>query len=334
MKRKIFPAVFLICLLFFGNGRVFAASAGVELIGESIVTVGDEFEVTLKIESEEPVSGMETYISYSDEIGEFSSADSGIAGGKGLLRINIRDMESTENALYYGIRFTAKKAGTFSIYFSDDVHLYTYDNDNELSVSSTNLEIKVKSRREASSDSSLSNLKVAGLRLSPAFSKGIFNYSVNIGKEVEELIIGADPSDANSKVTINGNKDLKEGINEVQVTVTAEDGSTTVYNITAVKEAAKDSENEEKQATEEEKTVSASSITSEATGGSISEEGQSSKEPEYVPDLPETDKAAETDTKDSKQTVVYGIIVAAVVLGIMLLLATVYFKKTKKNQDS
>lgn len=325
MKKTVFSIVFLICVLLSGSSKALAASASVELTGKSVVTLGDEFEVDLTIDSEEAVSGLETYISYSDDIGEFISADSGIAGGKGLLRINIQDIEAEDETSHYSIKFLAKKAGTFSVSFSDEIHLFTYDNNSEISVSSTNLEMKVKNKRESSSDSSLANLKVAGKKLSPAFSKGNLDYSVTVDAEVESLIIGADPTDANSKVSVSGNKDLKEGNNEVEVVVTAEDGNSTTYKIRVIKEGKNDREEEKTTPVEKEK--------KETKASEIGEEKPASTKPEYVPDLPKTNEITETNSKDSKDAVVYVIIGAIVVLGIMLVVATIYLKRSTKKEE-
>ena len=69
--------------------------------------------------------------------------------------------------------------------------------------------------------------------LSPAFSKDTTSYTVNVDGAVTALTISAKSEDGKGKVSVSGNKDLKEGANTVTVTCTAEDGKTKkTYTIT------------------------------------------------------------------------------------------------------
>ena len=209
--------------------------------------------------------------------------------------------------------------------FSDEVHLYAADTDDEISVAAGDLEMRIKSKRDASSDSSLANIKIAGGKLVPSFSKSILDYTVNVGSDVENIAIGIETSDGNSSYSYrssDGDK-LHEGENKRSIIVTAEDGSTTTYTITIIKAAMSEVENNE---------VTGASV---KEGGEVSSkiasESAISETPEYVPDPPEEAVKPETNIKDSKQTVIYVIIGAVIVLGIMLVLGAVLYIKNKDN---
>ena len=77
----------------------------------------------------------------------------------------------------------------------------------------------------------LATITIEEGNISPAFSKDVTEYTMNISDKIEELHIEAVPADENSKVSISGNTDLKLGSNLVTITVTASDGSTKVYKI-------------------------------------------------------------------------------------------------------
>ena len=327
MRKNILWILIFVSVFFLNGEKTFASSANVELKSDGAVIVGDKFDVTMEVDSEETLSGIETYISYDADMVEFLSADDGIAGGKGLLRVNIKGFEDLEGKLKYKMKFLARKVGSFTMSFSDEVHLYAADTDDEISVAAGDLEMRIKSKRNASSDSSLANIKIAGGKLVPSFSKSILDYTVNVGSDVENITIGIEPSDGNSSYSYrssDGDK-LHEGENKRSIIVTAEDGSTTTYTITIIKAAMSKKEN------------------NEVTGAGVKEEGEVSsktagesaisEEPEYVPDPPKEESQTENNIKDSKQTVLYVIIGAVIVLGIMLVLGIVLYTKNNRNDE-
>lgn len=68
------------------------------------------------------------------------------------------------------------------------------------------------------------HLNVEGL--SPAFQKTITRYNLVVGDDVSQIAVNAIPEDSNAKVSVIGNTNLKIGVNEVKITVTAQDGKT------------------------------------------------------------------------------------------------------------
>ena len=74
--------------------------------------------------------------------------------------------------------------------------------------------------------------------ISPPFSKAIYNYSLNVGDDIESIAVTAIAEDPNANVNISGNTGLKQGENIIAVRVTAEDNRTIkTYNINVVKSA-------------------------------------------------------------------------------------------------
>ena len=334
MKKNIIIIFVLVFSFLLGGEKVFASSASVVLKSPSKTVVGEKFDVTLEIDSEEGLSGVETYLSYDDSLAEFLSADEGIAGGKGLLRVNIKNVEEVDGKLKYKMTFLAKLSGNFTMTFSDDVHLYAVNPDNEISVATNDLEMRIKNPRKASSDSSLIGIKVAGGVLTPKFSPSVLDYKVNVGGGVDDITVGVTTADkgANYSLVKDYGDKLRVGENNIYIIVKAEDGSKTNYNIVVIKEneaseetkdTAKDTKSSAKQ--EEEPPIETSSDT-----GS---KGSTEEEHEYVPDAPGEEATEETDNNDSKQTVIYVIISAIVILGIMLMLGLVLYMKNKRNEE-
>lgn len=334
MRKNIIIIFVLVFSLLLGGEKAFASSASVVLKSPSKTVVGEKFDVTLEIDSEEGLSGAETYLSYDDTLAEFLSADEGIAGGKGLLRVNIKNVEEVDGKLKYKMTFLAKLSGNFTMTFSDDVHLYAVNPDNEISVATNDLEMRIKNPRKASSDSSLTEIKVAGGVLTPKFSPNVLDYKVNVGKGVDDITVGVTTADKGADYSLvkdYGSK-LRTGENNIYIIVKAEDGSKTNYNIVVIKENAaseetKDTAKDTKSSAKQEEETPL--VTSSDAG---SKEG-TEEEHEYVPDAPGEEDAEETDNNDSKQTVIYVIISAIVILGIMLMLGLVLYMKNKRNEE-
>lgn len=334
MRKNIIIIFVLVFSLLLGGEKAFASSASVVLKGANKTIVGEKFDVTLEIDSEEGLSGVETYLSYDDSLAEFLSADEGIAGGKGLLRVNIKNVEEVDGKLKYKMTFLAKLSGNFTMTFSDDVHLYAVNPDNEISVATNDLEMRIKNPRKASSDSSLTGIKVAGGVLTPKFSPNVLDYKVNVGKGVDDITVGVTTADkgANYSLVKDYGDKLRAGENNIYIIVKAEDGSKTNYNIVVIKE------NEASEETKDTAKDTKSSANPEEeppieTSSDTGSKGSTEEEHEYVPDAPGEEGTEETDNNDSKQTVIYVIISAIVILGIMLMLGLVLYMKNKRNEE-
>ena len=88
-----------------------------------------------------------------------------------------------------------------------------------------------------SSNANLKTLAIEGVELTPAFSADVTEYSIKLENfEATDINVTAEAEDEKSVVKLVGNTDLKVGENIITVTVTAEDGTTKIYTITAVKE--------------------------------------------------------------------------------------------------
>lgn len=64
------------------------------------------------------------------------------------------------------------------------------------------------------------------------FKSDVYNYTVNVEYKVDKIKIYATPNNEKSKVTIDGDENLKVGKNKFKITVEAENGSKNVYTIT------------------------------------------------------------------------------------------------------
>lgn len=99
-----------------------------------------------------------------------------------------------------------------------------------------------------SSNASLDSLVISAGTLSPEFSAAKKDYTATVDYSCSSLAVTANPADSKASVTsVTGNDSLEVGENTVSVVVTAEDGSTSTYNIVVTRRAEDDPENADKQ---------------------------------------------------------------------------------------
>lgn len=99
-----------------------------------------------------------------------------------------------------------------------------------------------------SSNASLGSLVISAGTLSPEFSAATKDYTATVDYSCSSLAVTANPADSKASVTsVTGNDSLEVGENTVSVVVTAEDGSTSTYNIVVTRRTEDDPENADKQ---------------------------------------------------------------------------------------
>jgi len=243
MKKGILKAS-LFCLVFaaaaFLNMKTAkAASANIDITADkNPVTVGDTVYVYINISSDTMFGDVEANLVYDEDILEYKSGVSFITGSSGYLRISDINISEGADSRKYALEFKALKVGKCEIEFSGSVMVYDYESGFPMSVSNNILELEVKAAQTASDNASLASLRVSPAELNPPFDKDIYEYSANVGYNIEKLVVEALPEDENATIKITGNESLEEGENKVVVTVTAESGNKKEYVIKVTKESA------------------------------------------------------------------------------------------------
>lgn len=87
------------------------------------------------------------------------------------------------------------------------------------------------SQTEKSNDATLKSLSIDNANISPEFKSDILEYNVEVESGVEKLKINATPNNNKATVSGAGEVTVKEGLNKISISVTAEDGSRKTYTI-------------------------------------------------------------------------------------------------------
>ena len=228
MKRinKLLISLIAICCLFISIPNVNAASATFKTTSNrSSVVVGNTFTVTVKVSSGSVLGSWEYTISYDSSVVQLVSGKKSVADpGNG-----------SQKSQSYSYTFKAIKAGSTNI----TVKSYgAYDWDEKAlscSASGTTVKVITKAQLEASysKDNNLKSLIVEGATVTPEFSKDVTDYKVELGANTTSITISASPNDSKAHITGTGTFEVAEGDNKFEIIVTAENGSTKTYNLTA-----------------------------------------------------------------------------------------------------
>ena len=160
----------------------------------------------------------------SDLAGKFtiSSSDTSVFSGGGSVWVD-KDTQS--------VKFTAKSAGSVVITVSP-TNVSDYSG-NKITGNKTII-VKSSVPRALETNNYLSSLSIEGAELAPSFDKETDNYIVDLEPGTTSIKINAEKANKYASVSGAGEVNVVEGNNDINVVVTAENGSKRTYHITAV----------------------------------------------------------------------------------------------------
>lgn len=234
------------------------------------VAKGDVLTVVCQITSEEAFVDTSFRISYDTKILEFVSGGAKVTGGDGMLQIASTGNSEETYKKTFSLQFKAKKRGT-TVIAPDGTIQVTAKEGNHFSMSSNQLTITVAKKGSTptsasaqpttapqvtpepvlSKENRLKSLKVSAIDFSPDFTPDGKEYTATVDANTDILYFTYISQDEKARVRIKGNEDLTVGENDVAVTVTAEDGSTNEYKIKVTKESQAQTEEREKESSED-----------------------------------------------------------------------------------
>lgn len=196
----------------------FAADPATLTVSGGSCEVGHSVEVKVKVSAPDAIGIVQFTLTYDADMLECE----GYSGKIQELDTDIKDKSKT-----YTYKFRGKKEGTASIKVSGVEILPLNGGDAfEGGVKASDGSVTVKAPYVASTNAYLKSLSISEGTIEPSFSKEKYEYSVSISGKNSSVTVNAKAEDSKAKVSVSGNKGLKEGKNTVSITVTAEDGKT------------------------------------------------------------------------------------------------------------
>lgn len=216
-KKKLSLLVFTIvsCLIFIGSSH--AASLSLSK-SAGTVSVGQTVKITARISGGLSYTYSNFAISYDQDRFSFVSSSDNCNGLNCLIEGN--------SSVTLTFKAKTQGSGTFKASGS-----FEDDNAGSLSASTSVTVGEVVTPKNLSSNNFLKSLSVEGYSLNPEFNKDKLEYSLDVAKDVTSVTIKATAEDSTAKITGVGEVNVTEGINTLNVVVSAENGSTKTYVI-------------------------------------------------------------------------------------------------------
>lgn len=235
------------------------ADSGYLSVSDSSAYVGNYVSVTLSFSGS--YQGLEGALSYDPSVLQYSSASGSgspaVNGGGGELRYATFQQPGN---MYITFSFKVVGVGTSSLTASSSVVM---DAEGNVSAGSTSAYIEGvnytpspggSSNQNNSSDddddepeqssvSTLSSITPSAGELTPAFSPDVYAYTIYVGKDETSCVISATPTDDKARVDISGESELADYSTKRTITVTAENGTQSTYDITIIRDKKPDDGN-------------------------------------------------------------------------------------------
>lgn len=225
LYKKILTGAFILLFAFiFKIDNVSAASCRIGVSAPSSVVVGQSFKVTVTVAGSASIGSWEYTLSYDSSKVRLNS---------GTLHV-VDYGNGSKSSSSYSYSFTALQSGS-ATFKPVNASVLDYASTNECLSSTGSASVSMKSQSEIeasySRNNNLSSLSVEGAELSPSFNKNITEYQATLPVDTTKAKIIATAQDSKASITGAGEVDVVDGINKIEIIVTAEHGEKKKYVI-------------------------------------------------------------------------------------------------------
>ena len=250
MKKIIFTICFMLIIFFtVFNMKSFAENKITLNTDNYSVQKDEEITITANI-SKEQIAAYTILIYYDkDKVECITNKDNiNVLENKIIYTWVSETGQNKEIEELVNLKFKSKQNGI--ALFSVIAEIYN-EKGEKIDLNYTNIEVKIEENGKNDSeqenreidentsakddDATLEIMRVNREGINPNFDKNVKEYYLLIDEDVKDLDITAIPSNKDAKVDIIGNKNLKNGLNKVEIKVTSKDKSKTneyIINVT------------------------------------------------------------------------------------------------------
>ena len=216
MKKYIIMFIMLLLPL-----NIYAATGSIKASSSSSnVTINNTFTVTVKVSSSGKLGSWQFGVSYDkSKLSLISGEPSVVQYGDGVI---------SSKTYTYKFKAIAVGTATFNV---ENTKLVDWDSESVVATSGSTIKINIKKPViiNYSSDNNLKSLSIDGFEISPKFDQKSLEYTSLVTADTTKIKINGEVNDKNAKVSGLGEFDVKEGLNEFNVVVTAENGTSKTY---------------------------------------------------------------------------------------------------------
>ena len=259
IRSIILTMMLILTTTLFSRVPVLAAANISVSVDKSNVKVGDTVTVTLSITSGYGAQGILQKSSgvLGGSSDELFTIGAGVgdeqkflykATSVGTCTFSIQEPLGDTTDVYGGTPSIGVGSATVTVTSASSNNDSNSNKDNKDNTGSNANKDNENKEEKKSSNASLGSLVISAGTLSPEFSAATKDYTATVDYSCSSLAVTANPADSKASVTsVTGNDSLEVGENTVSVVVTAEDGSTSTYNIVVTRRTEDDPENADKQ---------------------------------------------------------------------------------------
>lgn len=225
LYKKILTGAFILLFAFiFKIDNVSAASCRIGVSAPSSVVVGQSFKVTVTVAGSASIGSWEYTLSYDSSKVRLNS---------GTLHV-VDYGNGSKSSSSYSYSFTALQSGS-ATFKPVNASVLDYASTNECLSSTGSASVSMKSQSEIeasySRNNNLSSLSVEGADLSPSFNKDITEYQATLPVDTTKAKIIATAQDSKASISGAGEVDVVDGVNKIEIIITAEHGEKKKYVI-------------------------------------------------------------------------------------------------------
>ena len=233
-------SILMLSLFFAVSFEAKAAEATLALtVSASSVSVGSTVTVTVKCTSSSDIGYIKWNMSYPvSKLEHIPGSGESKAAGK----INVQlDFDQGANAKDFTLTYQFKTLAVGSAEFTiSDLEVYRLNpvegKSDIIDMAVTNASVNI-TEKSKSSDASLASITPSAGTLNPAFSKTVYNYTVNVDASTDVVYLPVSTTDKDAAVAITGADEfLENGDNIRVITVTAPDGTIAKYTVNIYRE--------------------------------------------------------------------------------------------------
>lgn len=229
--KRLFITIMFTTLLFgiftFNIKNVDAATGSFSINAPSSVTVGTNFSVTFKATGSK-IFYWQYYVSYS-------SSNLKLISGSTTIQGEANSETYGQSSVSQTLTFKALKTGTSSVSISrGDADMNIATNFDHISYAKVSKNITAVDPIPKSTVDTLETLTIDKGILKPDFSKDVLKYEVELEAGTTEITLAATTTNAKASIAGVGKITVVEGLNTLNLVVTAESGTTKTYVISAI----------------------------------------------------------------------------------------------------
>lgn len=264
IKKKI---LFVLGMLFLFLALPIKAEAGSAVIqfttASETVKKEDIFTVICQVTSSDAFLDTEFQIQYDEELVHFLNGGSKVTGDNGILTVSSTGNETAATKKTFSLQFIADKKGKAVFDIKGTASIRGEDG-TTFSSSSNRLVVTIQKKGAArgkaaaakppvatpepalSGNNKLKSLKLDAQEVTPEFNGDREEYNAVVSHSTDILFMSFQAEDEKARVQLKGNEKLKEGVNEVQLVVTAENGNARTYRIHVTRESVEETRERER----------------------------------------------------------------------------------------